>query len=133
MASTPTNPTGTEHGRRTPEELERARSSTIEHLHQASAEVDKARQQATGAVRGTLDNALERLRQVSGELRQRAADQTAEWQDALEQAPDKVRREMARRAIRAQRSPEALKDLSAEIRKREADLKPPAQGDGAKD
>jgi uncharacterized FlaG/YvyC family protein len=114
------------------EELERARKSTMEHLQQASAEIDEARQEATGGVRRSLDSALERLHEVSGELRRRAQDQTAEWQDALDQASDKVRQEMARRAIRAQRTPEALKALSAEIHKREADLTPPSKGAGAK-
>lgn len=65
------------------------------------------------------------MREVRGELRERAEDQTAEWQNALEQAPEKVRREMGRRAIRAQRTPEALEELSAEIRKLKADLRPP--------
>jgi hypothetical protein len=39
---------------------------------------------------------------------------------------------MGRRAIRAQRSPEALKELSGEIRKREAELSRPTKGDGGK-
>ena len=104
---------------------------TMEHLQQASAEIDEARQEATGGVRRSLDSALERLHEVSGELRRRAQDQTAQWQDALDQASDKVRQEMARRAIRAQRTP-ALKALSAEIRKREADLTPPSKGAGGK-
>jgi hypothetical protein len=104
----------------------------MEHLQQASAEVDAARQEATGGVRRSLDSAIEQLHEVSGELRRRAQDQTAEWQHALEHASDKAREEMARRAIRAQRTPEALTALSAEIRKRKADLTPPSEGAGAK-
>ena len=131
MASAPTkSTTSAEHGSPA-EELERSRKSTMEHLQQASAEIDKARQEATGGVRRSLDSALERLHQVRGELRQRAEDQTAEWQDALEHASEKVRREMGRRAIRAQRTPEALEELSAEMRKREADLGQPTKGTGA--
>jgi hypothetical protein len=64
---------------------------------------------------------------VSGELRQRAEDQTAEWQDALEHTSDKARRQMGRRNIRAQRTPEALKGLSDEIRKQKTQLGPPAR------
>ena len=131
MASTPTKPTTSAAHGRPAEELERSRKLTMEHLQQASAEIDKARQEATGGVRRSLDSALDRLREVRGELRERAEDQTAEWQDALEQAPEKVRREMGRRAIRAQRTPEALEELSAEIRKSKADLEPPPKG-GAK-
>jgi len=68
MATTPTHPTTSAERRRSaPEELERARKSTLEHLQQASDEVDKARQEATGGVRRALDSALERLRAVSGE------------------------------------------------------------------
>jgi prefoldin subunit 5 len=113
------------------EELERARTSTMEHLQQASAEIDEARQEATGGVRRSLDSAVERLCEVRGELRRRAEDQTAEWQDALEQAPEKVRREMGRRAIRSQRTPEALEELRAEMREREAHLGRLAKGPGA--
>ncbi|MGZ6638768.1 MAG: hypothetical protein ACXVII_38670 [Solirubrobacteraceae bacterium] len=54
------------------EELERARKGTMEHLQQASAEIDEARREATADVRRSLDSALERMRDVSGGLRQRA-------------------------------------------------------------
>jgi hypothetical protein len=134
MASVPTkskSTTSAEQGSPA-EELERSRKSTMQHLQQASAEVQKARQEATGGVRRSLDSALERLQEVSGELRQRAQDQTAEWQGALEQAPDKIRLDMARRAIHAQRTPEALAELSAEVRKCEADLKRASKGHGRK-
>jgi DNA polymerase III gamma/tau subunit len=105
---TSTHPTPTKHPRAR-EERERARKSAAEHLQQASAEIDKARQEATADVRRRRDSALERMRDVSGELRQRAEDQTAEWQDALEHTSDTARRQMGRRVIRAQRTPEALK------------------------
>ncbi len=108
MATAGTLPTPTKHPRAR-EERERARKSAAEHLQQASAEIDKARQEATADVRRSRDSALERMRDLSGELRQRAEDQTAEWQDALEQTSDKARRQMGRRSIRAQRTPEALK------------------------
>ncbi|MBV8217526.1 MAG: hypothetical protein JO325_03605 [Solirubrobacterales bacterium] len=131
MASTPTKSTTSKEYGRPAEELERSRKLTMEHLQQASAEIDEARQEATGGVRRSLDSALDRLREVKDELRERAEDQTAEWQHALEQAPERVRREMGRRAIRAQRTPEALEELSAEIRTRKAELNPPPKG-GAK-
>ena len=84
-------------------------------------------------MRRSLDSALGRMRDVSGELRQRAEDQTAEWQDALEHTSDKARRQMGRRGSRAQRTPEALKGLSDEIRKQKTKLGSPApKGDGAK-
>ena len=102
-------------------------------MQQASAEIDKACQEATADVRRSLDSALERMRDVSGELRQRAEDQTAEWQDALEHASDRARRQMGRRGIRQPRMPEALKGLSDGTRKQKTKLGPPApKGDGAK-
>jgi hypothetical protein len=58
------------------EERERARKSAAEHLQLASAEIDNARQQATAGVRRSLDSALERMRDVSGELRLRAEGRT---------------------------------------------------------
>ena len=129
----PGNPTNPAEHARTAAERERARESAMSHLKQASAEIDKARQETTAEVRRNLDSALERLRDVSGELQQRAHDQTSEWQDALERAPDEARRDMGRRAIHAQRTPEALRELSAEIGKREAELVRSApKGEGAK-
>jgi hypothetical protein len=132
MATTPTDPTASAYGRASAsDELQRARDRTLEHLQQASDEIDKARQEATGGVRRGLDSALEHLREARGELRQRAQVRATEWQVGLEQAPDKVRREMGRRAIRAQQTPEALTELSAEIRKREADLSAPTKVGGS--
>jgi hypothetical protein len=58
-----------------------------------------------------LDNARDRAR---GDIRQGI--------DALEKAGDDVRRELGILAVRAQRSPEALKEMSAEIRKRKTEL-----------
>lgn len=126
--------------RRTSGDRDRARESAMQHLQHASddieqacAEIDKARQDAAAPIRRTLDSTLARLREVSADLRQRADDQTAEWQDALEHATDTASREMGRRAIRAQRTPEALTELSREIRNRRAELVPPTpKGNGAK-
>jgi hypothetical protein len=79
------------------EEHEHASKSAAEHLQQASTEIDKTCQEATAGVRSrSLDTALERMRDVSGELRQRAEHQTAELQDAPEHTNDKARRQMGR-------------------------------------
>ena len=90
------------------EECEHAHKSAAEHVQQASAEIDKTCQEATADVRRSLDTALERIRDVSGELRQLAEHQSAERQDALEHTSDTARRQMRRPGIRAQRTPEAL-------------------------
>ena len=121
MATTPS--TSTQHQGRSSADVESARKRTIEHLKQASDEIEKARQEARGGVRSSLDSALARLHEVQGELRQRAQDQFAAWQEAIEQESDETRLEMGRDAVRAQRTPEALKELSGEIRKRESELR----------
>ena len=80
VAAAGSHPTPTKHPRAR-EERERPRKSAGEHRQQASAEIDKARQEATADVRRSLDGTLARMRAVSGVLRQRAEDQTAEWHD----------------------------------------------------
>ncbi len=130
-------PTPPKKQQRAGDEVERAGKGTMKHLlhatadlRHASTELEMARHEATGGVRRTVDGALERLHEIRDELRQRAEDQSAEWQDALEQAPEKVRREMARYAIRSLQTPEAVKDLSGEIHKRETELRRPPKADG---
>jgi hypothetical protein len=63
---------------------------------------------------------MDRLKQGTSGLRSRAEDQTAQWEDTLERASEDALRELGRLAVRAQRTPEALTELSAEIRKRKA-------------
>ena len=115
MAAAGTPPTPTKHPRAR-EERERARKSAAEHLQQASAEIDKARQEATADVRRSLDSALERMRDVSGELCQRARTKPLSGRT---HSSIRVIRLGARwaTAIRAQRTPEALEGLPDEIRK----------------
>lgn len=43
----------------------------------------------------------------------------------LERAGDDIRRELGLIAVKAQTSPEALKEMAAEIRKRKAEIVPP--------
>jgi hypothetical protein len=54
---------------------------------------------------------LERVHAVAGDLER-----------TLDEAAEDVRREIARRAVRAQRSPEALSEISAEVRRRRTQL-----------
>ena len=51
-------------------------------------------------------------------------DQVSDWRGSLDKATDDVRRELGILAVHAQRSPEALKAMSAEIRKRKAEISP---------
>ena len=95
---------------------------TSDRLKDAVEDLDKARDQAGQQAKESIDSAIARIREAASELGDKARDQTAEWQTALESAGDDVLRELGRRAVRAQRSPAALKDLSDEIRRRKAEL-----------
>lgn len=132
MATAGTHPTSTKH-RRAREERERAHKSATEHLQQASAEIDKARQKATADVRRSLDSALERRRDVNGGLRQRAEAEPLSGTTRSSMRVIGLSARWATTAVRAQRTPEALKELSDEIRKQKTEPGPPApKGDGAK-
>jgi hypothetical protein len=97
-------------------------ATTLDHLQHAATELDKARGQATHDVVHNIDAALTRIREAAADVRHRATDQAADWQETLEGAGDDLRVELGRRGVRAQSSPEALKELAGEIRKRQAEL-----------
>ena len=110
MATTGTHPTSTKH-RRAREERERAHKSATEHLQQASAEIVKARQEATADVRRSLDSALERMRDVNGGLRQRAEAEPLSGTTRSSMRVIGLSARWATTAVRAQRTPEALKEV----------------------
>ncbi len=97
-------------------------TSTLDHLQHAAKELDKARGQASHDVGHNIDAALTRIRDAADDVRHRAEDQAGSWQETLEHAGDDLRVELGRRGVRAQSSPEALKELTGEIRKRHAEL-----------
>ncbi len=97
-------------------------ASTLDHLQHAATELDKAREQANHDVAHNIDAALTRIREAADDVRHRAQGQAGDWQEALEHASDDLRVELGRRGVRAQSSPEALKELAGEIRKRQAEL-----------
>ena len=121
MAVAGTLPTPTKHPRAR-EERERPRKSAAEHLQQASAEIDTARQEATADVRRSLDTALEPMRDVSGALCQHA--RTKPLSGRTHPSIRVIR--LDARCIRAQRTPEAVEGLPDEIRKQKTELGPPA-------
>ena len=83
-------------------------------------------------MRHTVDTAIERLRKASSEMRTRAGDEAADFEDRLEHASEEVRRDLGRRAIAAQQSPEALTELAGSDPQAEdrAVLRPRAPGRG---
>jgi uncharacterized protein YicC (UPF0701 family) len=100
----------------------RSEKSSLDYLQKAVDDLDKARGRASDELRETIDGVIERLRKAASDLRSRAEDETSQWQDTLDRASEDARRELGRRAVRAQRTPEALAELSTEIRKRKAQL-----------
>lgn len=96
--------------------------SPADHLQAAMVDIDKARQAAQGELRSQLDDAYDRVRDTAAELRDRAGDDVREWQEALERGSEHLRVELGLRAVRAQSTTDGLSQLSAEIRKRKAEL-----------
>ena len=96
--------------------------TSMDYLQEAISDVDKARQSAGGEMRERLDEAMERLRTVATELRERAEEQAHDLEASLDRAGEELRIEFGVRAVRAQRSPKALTRMSSEIRKRRAEL-----------
>ena len=98
--------------------------SPVEYLQDALDELSKARAHARGDIRDGIDSAIERTRDAIKEAGSEAQTQVADWRTSLERASDDVRRELGVLAVRSQRSPEALRAMSAEIRKRKTELTP---------
>lgn len=101
--------------------------STLDYVHQALEDLDKARHRATEEVRENIDRAVERLRESVKDARSRASEQSDEFEEALAKADETARRELGRMAIRAQRTEAALSEMTREIRARKAEL---AAGEG---
>jgi ABC-type transporter Mla subunit MlaD len=97
-------------------------TTAVDHLQHAVDELDSAREQATHDVRERIDAAIDRIRRAATDARDRAERERDEFGDTLERAGDDVRLELGRRAVRAQSSPEALKELGREVRHRQAEL-----------
>jgi hypothetical protein len=98
--------------------------SPEEHLRHALDELGKARDRATGEIRSGIDTAIERTREAMKHAGTDAQDQVSDWRRSLDKASDDVRRELGILAVRAQSSPDALRAMSAEIRKRKAQITP---------
>jgi uncharacterized protein YicC (UPF0701 family) len=114
--------TATARSRKAPAPKTHAETSSLEYVERALEDLDHARQQATREVRADIDGAADRLRQAVGDLRDGVQEQLSAFEQTLDRAGDDMRRELARRAIRAQRTPEALTELAREVRKRKAEL-----------
>lgn len=99
-----------------------AEKSSLDYLQHALDDLAHARGQAQVEAREGIDSAVERIREVRNDLGARARDEVDGMQARLEHASDDALREFGRAAVLAQRSPEALTDMQAEIRARKRTL-----------
>jgi gas vesicle protein len=93
-------------------------SGVRDQIQKAIDDLRSAGEKATGDVRSNIDSAVDRLKDVSGSATSRAQDQVSSWRDTLDKATEDVRKELAKLAVRAQSSPEALDELTKEIEDR---------------
>jgi hypothetical protein len=100
--------------------------TSADYLQGALDELTQARERASGDIRSGIDSAIDRTRDAMKEAGTEAQSQMSEWRGSLDKASDEVRRELGILAVRAQRSPEALRAMSAEIRKRKTEIATPS-------
>ena len=93
-----------------------------DQVQKAIDDLRAAGEKATGDVRTRIDDAVSRLRDVSGDAGSKAQDQVSNWRDTLDNATQDVRKELAKLAVRAQSSSEALDEIAKEIDDRRASL-----------
>jgi gas vesicle protein len=94
-----------------------------DQVQKAIDDLRSAGEKATGDVRSSIDSAVSRLKDVSGDASSRAQDQVSSWRDTLDSATQDVRKELAKLAVRAQSSTEALDEIAKEIDERRQGLK----------
>jgi hypothetical protein len=101
-------------------------ATSLDHLQHALEDLGRAREGAGQQARDRIDAATDSVRDAASTLRTRAEERVSDWEEMLKRETDDVLVEIGRLAVRAQRSPEALRELSAEIRRRKAEI---AEGD----
>jgi polyhydroxyalkanoate synthesis regulator phasin len=89
-----------------------------DQVQKAIDDLRAAGEKATGDVRSRIDDAISRLRDVSGDASSKAQDQVSSWRETLDNATQDVRKELAKLAVRAQSSTEALDEIAQEIDER---------------
>ena len=104
--------------------MESSESSGVkDQVQKAIDDLRAAGEKATGDVRSSIDSAVSRLRDVSSDPVGKAQDQVSSWRDTLDKATEDVRKELAKLAVRAQGSTEALDEIAKEIDERRQALK----------
>ena len=104
--------------------MESSESSGVkDQVQKAIDDLRSAGEKATGDVRSSIDSAVSRLRDVSGDPVGKAQDQVSSWRDTLDKATEDVRKELAKLAVRAQSSAESLDEIAKELDERRKSLK----------
>jgi uncharacterized protein YjbJ (UPF0337 family) len=94
-----------------------------DQVQKAIDDLRTAGEKATGDVRSSIDSAVSRLRDVSGDPVGKAQDQVSSWRETLDKATDDVRKELGKLAVRAQGSMESLDEIAKELDERRKALK----------
>ena len=94
-----------------------------DQVQKAIDDLRAAGEKATGDVRSRIDSAVAQLRDVSGGATGKAQDQIAGWRETLDKATEDVRKELAKLAVKAQSSTEALDEIAQELDERRKSLK----------
>jgi polyhydroxyalkanoate synthesis regulator phasin len=104
--------------------VESSESSGVkDQVQKAIDDLRAAGEKATGDVRASIDSAVARLRDVSGDAGSKAQDQISGWRDTLDKATEDVRKELGKLAVRAQSSLESLDEIAKELDERRKALK----------
>jgi len=93
-----------------------------DQVQKAIDDLRAAGEKATGDVRSSIDSAVSRLRDISGDATSKAQDQVSGWRETLEKATEDVRKELAKLAVRAQSSTESLDEIAKELDERRKSL-----------
>ena len=99
-------------------------ATPLEHLQHALEDLGRAREGASEQARDRIDAATDSVRDAATTFRSRAEELIAQWEEMLQREADDVLVELGKVAVRSQRSPGALRELSAEIRRRRAEIAP---------
>ncbi len=93
-----------------------------DYLQDALDDLEKASDKAGEEVSASIESARDRIKEAREDLSDRSHDQIKDWRQQFGGVADEALCELGRWAIRAQRSPEALAELSKEIRDRKAQV-----------
>jgi hypothetical protein len=93
-----------------------------ENLQKALDDLRGAGEKATGDVRARIDDAVQRLTDASDQARSGASDQVSNWRDTLDKATEDVRVQLAKLAVKAQNSSDALDAIEEEVKARRSEI-----------